>query len=91
MIKQTELEGLSRRRHGGVFQTVLSLSLSQVGCLVFNFQDRALNENPAAPACVPFPGWQRRLWLPGLPVVEPLHLCTAVLCVGKDFKKQLTK
>lgn len=100
MIKQTGLEGLSRRRCGGTFQTVLSLSLSKVGRLVFNFRDRVLralgslcllfNES-SSPGAVPFPGRERRLRLPGLPAVERFHLCMAVLCVGKDFKKQLAK
>lgn len=100
MTKQTGLDGLSKKRHGGMFQTILSSSLSKASCLVFNFQGCVLRT--LGSLCLLFNestshGMRalRRLRAqavaPGVAAVERLHLCLAVLCVGKDFKKQLTK
>lgn len=99
-MTQTGLEGLNRRRHGGRFQTVLSLSLSKTGCLVFNFRGRSVRAvgslcllfaECSGPSMCALPRLATQATAPGAARGGAVPLCMAVLCVGKDFKKQLTK
>lgn len=98
MIKQTGVEGLSRRRHSGVFQTVLLLSLSKFGCLVFNFQDGTLKTvgslcllfgESSGLSMRAFPRVPAQAAAPGAAhggAVPPLHGCS--VC-GKGFQETI--
>lgn len=99
MIKQAGLDGLGKRRHDGVFWTILSLSLSKASCLVFNFRGCVLRtlgslcplfSESTSRGVRALPRLTAQAVAPGIAAVERFHLRLAVRCVGKDFKKQLT-
>lgn len=81
-----------------MFQTVLSLSLSKVSCLVFNFRDRVLralgslcllSNESSGPGMCALPRLAAQAAAPGVArsgAVPPLHGCS--VC-GKGFQETI--